>query len=79
MSAMDILVDQVESHFAISSTKAGSLLTALLGLIQDQSGGLCGLLDCFRRAGMSDTVSSWLSGSSTAAMSPENVQNALGA
>jgi len=79
MSAMDTLVNEVESHFGISSTKAGSLLTALLGLIQNQSGGLGGLLDRFRRAGMSDTVSSWLSGSSTAAISPENVQNALGA
>jgi outer membrane protein OmpA-like peptidoglycan-associated protein/uncharacterized protein YidB (DUF937 family) len=79
MSAMDTLVNEVESRFGINSAKAGSLLTALLGLIQDQNGGLGGFLDRFRKAGMSDVVSSWLSGSATAAISPENLQNALGA
>jgi len=75
---MDLLVNDVESRFGISASKAGSLLTALLGMIQEQSGGLNGFLDRFRRAGLSETVTSWLSGTPAAAISPESVQNALG-
>src|SRR3974390_1193521 len=78
MSTMDALVNEVENRFGIGSTKAGSLLTALLGLIQEQSGGLGGFLDRFRRAGLSDAVSGWLSGSPAAPISSETLQSALG-
>ena len=78
MSTMDALVNDVENRFGIGSTKAGSLLTALLGLIQEQSGGLGGFLDRFRRAGLSDAVSGWLSGSPAAPISSETLQSALG-
>jgi outer membrane protein OmpA-like peptidoglycan-associated protein/uncharacterized protein YidB (DUF937 family) len=78
MGAIDMLVNDVGSQFGINRDKAGSLLTALLGFIQEQSGGLSGFLDRFRRAGLSDTVSSWLSGAPAAPISGESVQNALG-
>ncbi len=78
MGAIDMLVNEVGSQVGINHDKAGSLLTALLGFIQEQNGGLSGFLDRFRRAGLSDTVSGWLSGAPATAISPESVQNALG-
>jgi outer membrane protein OmpA-like peptidoglycan-associated protein/uncharacterized protein YidB (DUF937 family) len=79
MGAMELLVNEVESRFGISSAKAGSLLATVLGLIQEQNGGLSGFLDRFRRAGLSDTVTGWLSGAPAAAISPDKVESALGA
>ena len=78
MGAMDLLVNEVESRFGLSGGKATSLLASILGLIQEQSGGLGGFLEKFRRAGLSDTVSSWLSGSSSSALSADSLQSVLG-
>ncbi len=78
MGAMDLLVNDVESRFGLGSAKAGSLLTAILSLIQEQSGGLGGFLDKFRRAGLSDTVSSWLSGGAPTPVSADSLQSVLG-
>jgi len=78
MGTMQLLLNDVESHFGLSDAKAGSLLSSVLGLIQEQNGGLSGFLDRFRRAGLSDAVSGWLSGAPAAPISPENVQSALG-
>jgi outer membrane protein OmpA-like peptidoglycan-associated protein len=78
MGAMDLLVNDVESRFGLGGAKAGSLLSAILSLIQEQSGGLSGFLDKFRRAGLSDTVSSWLSGGTPAPVSADSLQSVLG-
>src|SRR5690349_11253970 len=56
MGTMQLLLNDVESHFGLSDAKAGSLLSSVLGLIQEQNGGLSGFLDRFRRAGLSDAV-----------------------
>jgi outer membrane protein OmpA-like peptidoglycan-associated protein/uncharacterized protein YidB (DUF937 family) len=78
MGAMDLLVNDVESRFGLGGAKAGSLLTAILSLIQEQSGGLSGFLEKFRRAGLSDTVSSWLSGGTPTPVSADSLQSVLG-
>ena len=78
MGAMDLLVNEVGSRFGMTGDRAGSLLTALLSLIQEQSGGLNGFLEKFRRAGLSDSVSGWLSGSTPTAINAESLQNVLG-
>ena len=77
MGAIDLLVDEVGSRFGMNNAKAGSLLTAVLSLIQDQN-GLGGFLERFRNAGLSDTVSGWLGGAASNAISGESVQSALG-
>src|SRR5262245_21348925 len=59
MSTMDLLVHEVESQFGMSRGKAGSLLSLVLRLVQEQNGGLSGFLDRFRRIGLSDMVSGW--------------------
>jgi len=77
MGAIDLLVDEVGSRFGMNNAKAGSLLTAVLSLIQDQN-GLGGFLERFRNAGLSDTVSGWLGGAASKPISGESVQSALG-
>jgi outer membrane protein OmpA-like peptidoglycan-associated protein/uncharacterized protein YidB (DUF937 family) len=78
MGAMDLLVNEAESKYGITSGTATSLLASILKLIQEQSGGLGGFLEKFRRAGLSDTVSSWLSGGSSNALSADTLQSVLG-
>jgi len=78
MGAMDVLVNEVDSKFGLGAGKAGSLLTAILSLIQEQSGGLAGFLDRFRSAGLGDMVSKWLSGGPAQPVSSESLQSALG-
>jgi outer membrane protein OmpA-like peptidoglycan-associated protein/uncharacterized protein YidB (DUF937 family) len=77
MGAMELLIGEVESKFGLNNAAAGSLLTSLFSIIQ-QGGGVSGFIDRFRHAGLSDTVSGWLSGTSTAALSPDSVETALG-
>jgi outer membrane protein OmpA-like peptidoglycan-associated protein/uncharacterized protein YidB (DUF937 family) len=78
MGTMELLLNDVENHFGISDAKAGSLLSSVLGFIQEQNGGLSGFLDRFRRIGLSDAVSGWLSGGPTSPLSADNLQSALG-
>ena len=75
MGAMDVLVNEVDSKFGLGAGKAGSLLTAILSLIQEQSGGLAGFLDRFRSAGLGDMVSKWLSGGPSQPLSSETLEH----
>ena len=77
MGAIDLLVDEVGDKFGFGSTTAKSLVSSLLSIIQEHN-GLNGFLDRFRRAGLSDTVSGWVSGASTSPLSADRVQEALG-
>lgn len=77
MGAMNLVLDEVQNQFGISATKAGSLLSGLLSLINQQNGGVSAFLDRFTKAGLASSVSSWLSGS-TKAMIPEQVESVLG-
>lgn len=77
MGALDGVLSEAESRFGLSSSKASSLLSGLLNLVQEQTGGLSGFLDRFRRAGLGDSVSSWLSGGSKP-INAENVETVLG-
>jgi len=76
MGAIDLLIDEVGDRFGFGSATGRSLVSSLLSLIQDH--GLTGFLDRFRRAGLSDTVSGWLSGASTNPIGADRVQEALG-
>jgi outer membrane protein OmpA-like peptidoglycan-associated protein/uncharacterized protein YidB (DUF937 family) len=77
MGAINLLVDEVGDRFGVNHGKAESLLTSLLSFVQEQN-GLSGFLDRFRRAGLSDVVSGWLSDAPTNAISADSVENALG-
>ncbi len=77
MGAMDLVINEVENRFGISSGNASSLLSSLLGYINEQGSGLRGLLDRFRQAGSGDSVSSWLSGNAKP-ISVESLENVMG-
>jgi len=77
MGAFDSVVSDVGDQFSMSTITASSLLSGLLSFITQQEGGLSGFLDRFRRAGMGNTVSSWLNGE-TESITPDTVENALG-
>jgi outer membrane protein OmpA-like peptidoglycan-associated protein/uncharacterized protein YidB (DUF937 family) len=76
MGSIDLLIDEVGDRFGFGNATGRSLVSSLLSLIQDH--GLTGFLDRFRRAGLSDTVSGWLSGASTNPIGADRVQEALG-
>ncbi len=77
MGAMDLVLNEVESRFGMSGGNATSLLSSLLGYINEQGTGLKGLLDRFKQVGLSDSVSSWFSGAAKP-ISAENVEKAIG-
>jgi len=54
------------------------LITAAIGLIQNQPGGLQGLLGKFQESGMVDHVSSWVGNGENLPISSEQLQQALG-
>lgn len=77
MGGLDMVLNEVESKFGLTGGNATSLLSSLLALINEQSGGLGGLLDRFKRAGLGDTVSAWLSGDAKV-VGAEQLEGALG-
>lgn len=78
MSMFDSVISEAADKFGLGN-KAQSVLVALLGLITDRTrGGFTGFLDLFRRAGLGDTVASWINTGANASLSNEQVKSALG-
>lgn len=77
MGAIDMVMNEVQSRYGLSDTKASSLLSGLLSLITQQSGGISGFIDRFRNAGLGDVVSSWFSGT-TRNLTNDQVESVLG-
>ena len=77
MGALDSVLSEVGNQFGMSTSSVGSLLSGLLSLITQQEGGLSAFLDRFRRAGLGNTVSSWLTGEAKS-VSSDTVENVLG-
>jgi outer membrane protein OmpA-like peptidoglycan-associated protein/uncharacterized protein YidB (DUF937 family) len=77
MSTVDLLMQEVQSRFGLSDTKANSLLSGLLSFITQQSGGVRDFVDRFKNAGLGDVVTSWFSGA-TRNLSTDQVEKVLG-
>jgi outer membrane protein OmpA-like peptidoglycan-associated protein/uncharacterized protein YidB (DUF937 family) len=77
MGVLDAVLIDTGSHLGISSGSASSVLSSLLSLISQDTGGVSGFLDRFRRAGFGNLVTSWLGGDPKA-LSVEAVESALG-
>jgi outer membrane protein OmpA-like peptidoglycan-associated protein/uncharacterized protein YidB (DUF937 family) len=77
MGVLDSVVNEVGTQLGISSSSAGSVLSGLLVFIDQQDGGVGAFLDRFRRAGVSNVVTSWLSGEPKT-IGPDAVESALG-
>lgn len=77
MSALDLVMEEVQSRFGLSETKVSSLLSGLLSFITQQGGGVSGFIDRFKNAGLGDVVSSWFGGGSRN-LSSDQVEKVLG-
>ena len=76
----DLLIKEVAAKFGLGN-KAGSILTALLGLMfQKQAGGLGGLLDLFKQKGLASLASTWLGGGKglPLGINPTQLENVIG-
>jgi outer membrane protein OmpA-like peptidoglycan-associated protein/uncharacterized protein YidB (DUF937 family) len=77
MGALDLVMNEVQSRFGISETKAGSLVAGLLSFITQQNGGISGFFDRFKSAGLGELLSAWTSGT-TRNITTDQVENVLG-
>src|SRR5262245_61299942 len=77
MGVLDAVRTETGSQLGITNSSAGSVLSGLLSLINRDEGGMGGFLDRFRRAGVGNLVSSWLSGDARP-VTTAAVENALG-
>ena len=76
MGVLDNLENQVLSKsLGVSSN---SLVSGLLQMIQNQPGGLQGLVQSFHDKGMGGLVSSWISTGPNPPISPDQVHQVLG-
>ena len=74
------LLDNLENH-ALGSVSGGgsnSLASGLLQMIQNQPGGLQGLVQSFHDKGMGGLVSSWISSGPNPPISADQVHQVLG-
>jgi uncharacterized protein YidB (DUF937 family) len=65
---------------AVASAGGGSnpLVSAVLQMIQNQPGGVSGLLQQFHEKGLGDLVNSWVGTGQNQQISPDQVQHVLG-
>jgi outer membrane protein OmpA-like peptidoglycan-associated protein/uncharacterized protein YidB (DUF937 family) len=78
MGTLDAILTEAGTQFGLSSSKTGSLLSSLLSLINDTPGGLASFLDRFRKAGLGESVSSWLSSPQPNPISGATLESAVG-
>ena len=78
MSVFDSIINEAGEKFNLGG-RAGTLLSALLALMTDKNrGGFAGFLENFSRAGLGDTVTSWVGKGSNTTVSSEQIESALG-
>lgn len=75
----DRLIEEIASRFNIGTPAAAAGVQHILSMMIDESsGGIDGFVDNFRRAGLGDAVSSWISGNTNHALTESQVESALG-
>lgn len=78
MGTLDAILTEAGAQFGLSNSKASSLLSSLLALINDTPGGLGAFLDRFRKVGLGDSVSSWLGNTTPRPLSGTTLETAVG-
>ena len=79
MSMFDSIIGEAGEKFNLGG-KTGTLLSALLAMMTNKSGGgFGGFLEKFNQAGLGDTVASWIGSGSNTPVSNEQLESALGA
>ncbi|MFN7594993.1 MAG: YidB family protein, partial [bacterium] len=77
MALFDTLISDVAGRFGLGSV-ATPLMREALHLVTGAPGGLGGLLEQFRRAGLGEAVASWLGNHDAKPLSGEQIETALG-
>jgi len=78
MTILEPIINEVSEQFGLRG-KAGPTMNALLIIMSNErTGGLQGFLDQFRRAGLGETVSSWVSRGSNTPITTEQLERAIG-
>jgi outer membrane protein OmpA-like peptidoglycan-associated protein/uncharacterized protein YidB (DUF937 family) len=78
MTILEPIINEVSDQFGLRG-KSGPLMSSLLSLISNErTGGLQGFLDQFRRAGLGETVSSWVSRGSNTPITTEQLERSVG-
>ncbi len=74
------MLDDLENRAANSMLGGSSnpLATGLLHMIQNQPGGLSGLIQCFRDKGLGGLAASWVGTGQNLPITADQIQNVLG-
>jgi len=72
------LMDVVGGLMGGGGSVQNPMLNAVIGMIQQQPGGIQGLLGKFQQSGMGDQVQSWIGTGDNQPIGAEHVQQALG-
>jgi uncharacterized protein YidB (DUF937 family) len=72
------LDEMASKAVASAGSSSNPIVSAVLQLIQNQPGGVSGLLQQFHEKGLGDLVNSWVSTGQNLPVSPDQVQHVLG-
>jgi uncharacterized protein YidB (DUF937 family) len=72
------LDEMASKTVASAGSSSNPIVSAVLQLIQNQPGGISGLLQQFHEKGLGDLVNSWVSTGQNLPVSPDQVQHVLG-
>jgi outer membrane protein OmpA-like peptidoglycan-associated protein/uncharacterized protein YidB (DUF937 family) len=73
------LISEAASHLNLPAGSVSTLVRGLLALMtNERTGGVEGFVDMFRRAGFGDALTSWFGGKAGRAISPAQLESALG-
>ncbi|MEW6330798.1 MAG: YidB family protein [Pseudomonadota bacterium] len=78
MSLLDQVVGAVTSKLGAQGNAQSGLMEAVLGLINNNAGGLSGLVQAFSNKGLADVAASWVSTGKNLPINPEQIQSVLG-
>ncbi|HEX4489205.1 MAG TPA: YidB family protein [Terriglobales bacterium] len=75
---MGFLEDMASKAVASAGGGSNPMVSAVLQMIQNQPGGVSGLLQQFHEKGLGDLVNSWVGTGQNQQISPDQVQHVLG-
>jgi OmpA-OmpF porin, OOP family len=79
MTILEPIINEVSEQFGLRGKAAPTMNALLILMSNERTGGLQGFLDQFRRAGLGETVSSWVSRGSNTPITTEQLERAIGA
>jgi uncharacterized protein YidB (DUF937 family) len=78
MSLLDQVVGAVTSKLGGQGNAQNDLMEAALSLINNNAGGLSGLVQAFKDKGLANIAASWVSTGKNLPVTPEQIQSVLG-